>query len=196
MPAAQRPLLDQIQEGNREVLDRVSMMLDLISLERTRSASVDLGTLVSSLVEDMQSSPHAASADLHFDRPERLVSVRGAQPALSKAAYYLLTGSLQATADSPLHVSVRGWETGAEVRVATPQPRVDPVVLHGAVRGQRSIGRDETSAAPAPPLERAVLRLRVAQHLARSLNGMLTVDAENGQHGVFTLRLPRLPEEP
>lgn len=178
----------RIREANRRVMQHYSMMATLLqadaaSLEKKR-ADVEIAATVETVADHLQEK---GSVEIELRSPKRPIILETSEWAFQQAVHHLLSGATDLTNENFLPVAVRGWQTGAEVRVEIPQATVDPLLLHQAVRNGKALD----TAAYRSRSHSAERQLRLAGYLADRMGGAFMIDPESDDEIACTLRLPR-----
>lgn len=178
----------RIREANRRVMQHYSMMATLLqadaaSLEKKR-ADVEIAATVETVADHLQEK---GSVEIELRSPKRSIILETSEWAFQQAVHHLLSGATDLTNENFLYAAVRGWQTGAEVRVEIPQATVDPLLLHQAVRNGKALN----TAVYRSRSRSAEGQLRLAGYLADRMGGAFTIDPESNDEIACTLRLPR-----
>lgn len=191
----QREIVQRISRTGQQVRDLLDDLLDLSRAEtgqlQVESESVDLGMLVGRAIEENSGRVTAADLSIEFEPPtEPLVVV--ADPRRVRQILDNLIGN-----------AVKYTPAGGNISVRCRGPLKDPATNHGKV----AIDVEDTGAGvPADQLEHVFeefvrlpgahrqggsgIGLTISRHLARLMNGDITLRSEPGHGSVFTLWLP------
>jgi heavy metal sensor kinase len=183
----------QMFANQLDAIDRLKRLIDqILTLARAESgqivlavAPVDLGSLASSLLEQLQPVADAHGIDLSCD-PCGPVVVDGDAGWLERLLLNLLDNAVKFTPDGGrVVVSVSGNTAAARITVR------DTGIGMSAGDAQRAFERFfRADPARSSSTEGAGLGLSLAQWIVHSHHGTITLDSRPGAGSIFTITLP------